>query len=287
MTKEELTALATDTISVVKEGQYLSADGELVDFLEQQVKALEETVHVRAEDFDRIMATIPPPRSGNITIEVTEESPLKVSRRLAVAEGKTDLACLIFASAKTPGGAFQLGIDGQEEAFARSSGLYACQLRAEEFYNIHKRSTSFLYTDNMIYAPEVPVFRDDDAQPLFAVYPVSFICSPAPNRGAIIQKGSTSISQVDTVLRDRIEKILGLAAFYGHRTIILGGWGVAQKNDPSLVAKLFRVHLIDSPRFHGLFDRVIFAMNDQSPDKTVFTSFKDRFAREMSITFAK
>lgn len=288
MTKEELIKIANETITIVKEGQYLNPDGEVIDILEDQLKALEGTVHVRPEDFEKIFSTLPSPKAGTIRIEVTEETTLHACRRLAVAESVADVACLNFASAKTPGGAFLLGFDEQEETLARASGLHACLQRAEEFYNIHKRSTSFLYTDNMIYSPGVPVFRAEDNAPLFAPHRVSFISSPAVNKGAMLTKGSTSVGDIEPVMRARMEKILALAVFYGHRVLVLGAWGCGpMKNDPSLIAKLFRQYLIDEPRFHGLFDRIVFAIPDRAPDKPIFTAFKDRFAREMSITFNK
>jgi hypothetical protein len=52
-------------------------------------------------------------------IQVTAESTLEAARRLG-----GDVACLVFASARNPGGGFLNGAQAQEESLARSSALY-------------------------------------------------------------------------------------------------------------------------------------------------------------------
>ncbi|HEX5541015.1 MAG TPA: TIGR02452 family protein, partial [Micromonospora sp.] len=57
-----------------------------------------------------------PPASGDLPlVEVTGESTLVASRRLA-EEG--EVAALVFASAKNPGGGFRTGAQAQEESVA-------------------------------------------------------------------------------------------------------------------------------------------------------------------------
>jgi uncharacterized protein (TIGR02452 family) len=46
-------------------------------------------------------------------------------------------------------------------SLARASGLYACIASMSGMYQTNREFGSCLYTDHMIYSPEVPVFRDD------------------------------------------------------------------------------------------------------------------------------
>ena len=86
--------------------------------------------------------------------EVTNETSLSAARRMG-----PDAACLVFASAKNPGGGFLSGAQAQEESIARSSALYPCQTAAGEFYSFHRRQGDLRYSDRVIYSPHVPVIR--------------------------------------------------------------------------------------------------------------------------------
>ena len=61
-----------------------------------------------------------------------------------------------------PGGGFLSGSQAQEESLARATALYPCLAQMTEMYETNRQLNSPLFTDNMIYSPEVPVFRDDD-----------------------------------------------------------------------------------------------------------------------------
>jgi uncharacterized protein (TIGR02452 family) len=95
-------------------------------------------------------------------------------------------ACLVFASAKDPGGGFLSGAQAQEESIGRSSALYSCQTAAGEFHAFHRRQGDLRYSDRVIYSPGIPVFRTDDGALLEEPYTVSFLTAAAPNFGAIV-----------------------------------------------------------------------------------------------------
>ncbi|MEO3785483.1 TIGR02452 family protein [Actinocorallia sp. B10E7] len=189
-------------------------------------------------------------------VELTRETTLDAARRL----GK-DVVALNFASAKNPGGGFLRGAHAQEEALARASGLYPTLRRfQEDFYDFHRAAGDLRYSDRMIYSPGVPVFRDETGALLDEPFPVSFITSAAPNRGAL--PPGTPVSEA---LRRRAWKVLALAAAEGHEHVVLGAWGCGVfRNDPAEVAEIWS-DLLSGP-FSGRFAHVAMAVWD--PDGT-------------------
>jgi uncharacterized protein (TIGR02452 family) len=49
-------------------------------------------------------------------------------------------------------------------------------------YEANQRHSSCLYTDHLIYSPDVPVFRDDDDKLLERPYLLSFVTALAVRR---------------------------------------------------------------------------------------------------------
>lgn len=198
-------------------------------------------------------------------VEVTGESTLAATRRLG-----GDVACLVFASARNAGGGFLNGAQAQEESVARGSALYPCLRAAGDFYAHHRASDDLLYSDRVIYSPEVPVFRDDGGTLLPAPYPVSFLTAAAPNLGAVLRSQPESAAAVPGVLGRRAARVLQVAAAHGHRRLVLGAWGCGVfANDPEVVASTFREALRDN----GPFEHVVFAVLDRqrgTPTHAVF-----------------
>ena len=71
------------------------------------------------------------------------------------------VAALNFAAAGSPGGGFLNGARAQEESIARSSGLLAA-IEPCQMYAFHRARQDAMYTDWVIYSPDVPVFRTDE-----------------------------------------------------------------------------------------------------------------------------
>ncbi|BCJ40575.1 TIGR02452 family protein [Actinoplanes ianthinogenes] len=243
-------ALGQEAARIAEEGHYTGPDGR-VEIADQVARAVAGTrLHLPGDTLPE-----PTPAAGPPVIEVTAESTLWAARRLG-----TDPACLNFASARNPGGGFLNGAQAQEESLARSSALYPCLLAAGDFYAHHRAERSLLYTDRIIYAPSVPVFRDDKGRLLPTAYPVSFLVSAAPNRSAIARNQPESLPEISTTLARRAARVLAVAAAHGHRELVLGAWGCGVfGNDPAEVARIFAEALTVSP----WFDRVVFAILDR------------------------
>jgi uncharacterized protein (TIGR02452 family) len=126
------------------------------------------------------------------------------------------------------------------------------------------------YTDRVIYAPVVPVFRDDKGTLLDEPYPVSFLTAAAPNTGALARNQPEYLPEVPAILARRAARILAVAAAHGHRRLVLGAWGCGVfANDPGTVAAAFAGAL----RSALWFDTVVFAVlggQAQAPTRAAF-----------------
>jgi uncharacterized protein (DUF427 family) len=159
-----LKAIARETVEIAERGWYRDPQG-----AEVRVDAGPAVAGTRL-----YLPTDELPEGGPAVagrVEVTGESTLAAARRLG-----DDVAALVFASARNPGGGFLNGAQAQEESVARSSALYPCLRAAGEFYAFHRAHAELTYTDRVIYSPGVPVFRDDKAT-LLTPYPVTFLTS--------------------------------------------------------------------------------------------------------------
>ncbi len=214
-----------------------------------------------------------PPAKGphQTRFEVTNETTLSAHRRHQ-AKGH-NVVSLNFASATHPGGGFLSGARAQEEYLCRSSALYLT-IKDCAMYGYHRAKGDCLYSDAMIYSPDVPVFRDDEHALLPAAYHASFITSAAPLAKLLRDE---DFEHLPDLLDLRIKKILSVALHNGHDSLILGAWGCgAFGNDGHQVAGIFHANLTSD--FAGAFKEVTFAIVDTSPEARFITPFAGRFA---------
>ncbi|MFC3995832.1 TIGR02452 family protein [Nocardiopsis sediminis] len=196
------------------------------------------------------------------------------ARRDGDGGAAADVAALNFASARNPGGGVVNGARAQEESLARSSALYDALVRCPEFYDTHRRERSLLYTDQVIYAPRVPVFRTDTGRWLADPFPVAFLTSAAPNRRMIERNTPEEAHRIPAALRSRAGGVLAVAAHHGHTRLVLGAWGCGVfGNHPSEVAGAFAHHLHGA--FAGVFEHVVFAV--LGDDDTARAPFRTAF----------
>jgi uncharacterized protein (TIGR02452 family) len=257
-----LREIARQTVAIAESGEYRNAVGALVSIAADVHRCVEGTRLYRPDQ--PIPVTAEPPLA--VAIEVTHESTLAAARRLG-----GDVAALVFASAKNPGGGFLGGAEAQEESLARASALYRCQRSAPEFYDFHRHQGDLRYSDHVIYSPGVPVFRDDKGRLLDEPYRTAFLTAAAPNLGAILRNQRQHADDVPAVLLRRAGRVLRIAARHGHRTLVLGAWGCGVfRNMPAVVARSFADALREAP----YFDRVVFAVYDRLPHTPVHAAFE-------------
>ncbi len=128
----------------------------------------------------------------------------------------------------------------------------------------------------MVYSPSVPVFREDDGDLLEKPWRCAFITAPAPNARVALQRDHRRGDEIATVMAERIERVLALAAMNGHRSVVLGAWGCgAFGGDAEVVAGLFHEALTNT--FRGAFEAVTFAVLDTSAGGDRIGPFRARF----------
>lgn len=252
-------SIAKNTLEVIKNKSYTNLLGETVDLTDLIDDSVKNTVLYQNSDglIDRI--------GLSAKLEVTNETTANAAVRLA-KEGKTNLVALNFASARNQGGGFLAGAMAQEEDLCRCSGLYACLKNKPQFYNDNILKDDTLYTDNIMYHPDVPFFRDSNYLFLDKPFTLSIITAPAPNRnGAADLKDD----EVQEVFERRIRKIYQVAMKHGHKNILLGAWGCgAFGNDPEMVCKAFLANLEATN-----FEFVSFPVYDYRDPPVVFQTF--------------
>ncbi|MFF3441139.1 TIGR02452 family protein [Streptosporangium sp. NPDC002721] len=270
-----LRGIAAVNERIAAEGEYPADDGTVV--VGPALKAaLSGTVSHPADG--HIDVPHPAPDHRRTSFEVTAEGSLQAALRLHLA-GAGRIAVLNFASARNPGGGYLGGAKAQEEDLCRNALLYPCLLRAPDYYAAHRASSDLLYSHRVIWSPDVPVHRGDDGRLLSEPYPVSFLTSPAPNAGEALRRDPGVRDRIRRVLHERAERVLAVAAHHGACELVLGAWGCGVfRNDPREVAEAFHTHLTAGGAFSAMFERVVFAVWDRSPDSANRAAFAERFA---------
>jgi uncharacterized protein (TIGR02452 family) len=265
--------IAKDTLEILEKGFYINNKGERIDISSIQQKATDNTRLYKPEELDELLAGSNKVNNFHTQYEVTNETTLDAARRL-VAMGVDDALCLNFASAKNPGGGFLGGALAQEECIARASGLYPCLLKAPEYYAYHRGLDTCLYSDHMIYSPQVPILKDEDGALLDDAVCVTVVTSPAVNAGVVRSREADNIDKIMPVMRTRIQKLLALCLNRQHTTLILGAWGCGVfQNDPEEISQLF-YEALTGP-FAGQFKKVVFAVKTNK--ETMIEPFRKRF----------
>lgn len=267
--RDRAAQLGRDTVRILHEGSYQTANGATVDIREALSKAVGATISYPPET----LIPTTPPRVSPTDIQVRNETTLKAAQRL-VANG-FPVAALNFASATHPGGGFLNGARAQEESLARSSGLYACLVN-NPMYTFHRARHDPVYTDYVIYSPNVPVIRTDEGMLLDSPYRCSFLTSPAVNAKALLEFSDWRRSEIRPAMASRIARVLAIAALHEHDTLVLGAWGCgAFGNDAAEIAKLFHEAL--TTRYQGVFAQIVFAITDWSDNHRFISPFEQVF----------
>lgn len=261
--------LGRETVNILREGTYTSPSGHAVDLRAALARSVGGTVEYPGTSPGEGR---PNPRNANTAIAVENATVLEVGRRMA-ATGR--VAALNFAAATHPGGGFLAGARAQEESIARSSGLFAC-LEGREMYTYHRPRLDAMYSDWVIYSPDVPVFRTDRGDLLDEPWTLSIVTSPAVNGLELQRYEPYRLAEVPAVMEKRTDKVLSVAASHDVRRFILGAWGCGAFGlDPEMMAGVFHDALTGP--FRGVFDEIVFAVLDWSPERRFIGPFARAF----------
>lgn len=278
MSRQHRAKLGQETVRIVQEGSYTAADSSQVEFQDLISDCLEKTALWSPQQLERLTEGLDRNPHCETRFKVFNETTLTTARRMVVEQNLSRTLCLNFASAKKPGGGFLGGSQAQEESLARSSALYDSLLRQQDFYDINRTCGTCLYTDYMIYSPNVPVIRLDDGNLLAKPYPLSILTSPAVNAGAVRKNEPSKAGKILPVMIERINKVLALSLHLGYEHLILGAWGCGVfRNDPVDIAKLFANALKQDERFMNRFKTVTFTVLDGSKTGSIIKPFLAEF----------
>ena len=269
MNKNYRVEIANKTLEIVKNGFYEYKGKKIV--IEKELKeSIQDTFTIAPNDWDAILKT---PISNTFETEIVTKNCSTIE---AIAEEKNDKICVLnFASAKNPGGGFLGGASAQEESLARSSNLYETQIKDKAMYDFNRNQSSFLYSDYMIYSPNVLFWNDDNGNYFEKPFVADVITAPAPNKGAMLQHNrKEEIAETEEVLKNRMDKVLAIALKQKSETLILGAWGCGVfRNEPKDVAQLFKE--IIAEKYAGAFKKIVFAVFDNSEKKSNFKQFEE------------
>lgn len=262
--------LAETTLRIIKTGTY-EVNGKVITVREEIGDCVFDTKTWSPEALDILLKEQSAPDKPEARISVMHGSTIE-----AILHYQDDLktAVLNFASAKNPGGGFMGGAIAQEESLARSSSLYASQTKDTTLYDFNKKQSSFLYSDYMIYSPGVVFWMNDGGEFLESPVLVDVITSPAPNRGAMLQHGrKKEIEELETVFKQRMDKLFALAKKQGVERLILGAWGCGVfRNDYEDVASYF--YEVINQKYRNSFKEIVFAIYDRSKTKSSLEIFR-------------
>lgn len=194
----------------------------------------------------------------------------------SIINDKEKTGCLNFASAKNPGGGFLGNAQAQEESLARASSLYPSLIKYfKEMYEYNRGRRTYLYSDYMIYSPNVVFFKNSKEELLEVPYLVDILTSPAVNIGAMQKNKPEELEQAATVMIERMDKMLSVFAEQKVDNLILGAWGCGVfRNKAEDIAKYFAHYLLGKGKYSQSFKKIIFAIYDRSKSQENIKAFQ-------------
>ncbi|PZF71648.1 TIGR02452 family protein [Taibaiella soli] len=270
---------AKETVSIIEEGHYFVNDRK-IDIQQCIQHSIQHAVLHREDSFEPILlAAAEKIKTLNEHTVITVQQQRVLAAAEEMMQTKQNIGCLNFASANNPGGGFLGGAQAQEESLALSSALYGSLMQNFEMYEFNRGRRTYLYSDHMIYSPEVPVFRNDDGELLEQPYRMSFITSPATNIGAIRNNRPEEMEHVEATMLRRMDKVLGLFVLNNVEHLLLGAWGCGVfQNDPKDIAHYFHHYLNQGGKYGKCFKSIVFAVYDRSKNQENIGAFERVFS---------
>lgn len=219
-------------------------------------------------------------------VSVSKSRSFEAAIRLHQKYPDKKIAVHNFASAKNPGGGVRTGSRAQEECLCRCSTLYPAlttDYLSDKYYNMHRTEKNTpVYTDSVIYTPNVLICKTDDDIPKRLdeadFVPVDIITCAAPNvRWANdIGKKITDKELFDIHVK-RAGHIMNIAAANGVDILVLGAFGCgAFKNPADVVAKAYNKVLDEYKTSFDLIEFAIFC----TPKETANFEYFNRYIKQ-------
>lgn len=151
-----------------------------------------------------------------------------------------DLAVLDFASFLYPGGGYDRGNWGQEQALCSASFLFNVLREKGDWYaqNRRRNVNCHLYRNRTLAVPRVRFEREG-----FHSYADVIVCA-APDARRAREEYHVSEDALLSALRDRVRMVMAVADDLGHDKLVLGAFGCGVFGwDAATVAEAFRAEL--------------------------------------------
>lgn len=266
------------TQAIVKEGMYISANGNVVSQCSSPT-IVDDTYFYRGP-----INRLPYENKYCTIVEVKNSDCLKVAHDF-VAVGRNDVCVLNLASYKYPGGGVLGGCGAQEEYLFRCSDYFMSLYQyhddtAQQAGVRRNHEFSYPFLDySGIFSKNVTVFRggEEEGYPLLdSPWKVNFIAVAARR----FTKKLTRLSEPDTVvMKEKIRTIFRIAMIHGQKVLVLGALGCgAFNNPPRHVAELFK-EVLGEAEFVKSFEHIVFAIKCDHNDScnNNYTAFSDVF----------
>lgn len=254
-------------IEVFEDSQNLiKHNKDLIDSINNSIKMQQ---YINSKDNIDIMNNQQNTLNSKVIISKTRS--LETARKYINRSKK--VCVLNFASATTPGGGVTKGSSAQEECLCRVSTLYNCindKSMWDKYYTPNRENLNALHTDDIIYTPNVKVFKDDDYEFISQSkwFDLDIITCAAPNlreKNCDIYNVDKPIDRVitDKELYDihykRAKRIFEVAIKNNVGYLVLGAFGCgAFKNNPYIVARAWKDITNQYKKYFNVIDYAIF-----------------------------
>lgn len=278
MSKKSSRALwAEETLFIIKNGYY-TINGKTITVKDTVANSIATSALYKPDGFEQVLSDVATKTAAlQFDTEIVVKNCTVLQAATTMAATGEKIGCLNFASAKNPGGGFLGGAIAQEESLAVSSALYPTLMQHQEMYQYNRSQHTYLYSDYMIYSPDVIVFRNDKGELLESPYQLSIVTSPAVNVGAITNNRPAEMEQVEHTMLQRMDKVLALFVHHNIQHLLLGAWGCGVfQNNPADIAGYFARYLVNG-RYAKCFKQVVFAVYDRNKEGENITAFQQQF----------
>ena len=209
-------------------------------------------------------------------VEFDDRSTIAAAFRLSQFKDVEKIGVLNFADALEPGGLVKRGELTQEESLCRCSNLYEGLILTrciKEYYEYNQSLGHHIYSNRLIYSPNVLVFKHDSTHTLmYNPFFVDMITCPSP-----------SVECDESILITRITGILKAAGANGVTNIVLGAWGCgAFGQDAEVMGKCFGIAL----KKCNYFKSVCFAIKPTSSTSGDFCNLYE-FSRSFDRVYER